>query len=83
MLRLGEEDARASRNEHGTLSSAALSITFWDMYKGSAYQDGVKVLLDLWWVVEDIILGEIRRRVARSHHRLEPGSHQVPTRRKP
>jgi len=62
---LGATQWLPAREQPPALRAMAPSVTFSDMYEGSAYQGGAKVLHDLRWVVADIIPGEIRRRVAR------------------
>jgi uncharacterized protein len=62
---LGATQWLPAREQPPTLRAMAPSVTFSDMYEGSAYQGGAKVLHDLRWVVADIVPGEIRRRVAR------------------
>jgi putative CocE/NonD family hydrolase len=63
-----------AREQPPALRAMAPAFTFSDMYEGSAYQGGAKVLHDLRWVVEDIIPGEIWRRVARGGSAPEGGA---------
>jgi len=72
---LGATQWLPAREQPPALRAMAPSVTFSDMYEGSAYQGGAKVLHDLRWVVEDIIPGEIRRRVARGGKPTEGGVH--------
>ncbi|HET7080100.1 MAG TPA: CocE/NonD family hydrolase [Chloroflexia bacterium] len=62
---LGATQWLPAREQPPALRAMAPVVTFSDMYAGSAYQGGAKVLHDLRWVVADIVPGEIRRRVAR------------------
>jgi uncharacterized protein len=70
---LGATQWLPAREQPPALQAMAPSVTFSDMYEGSAYQGGAKVLHDLRWVVEDIIPGEIRHRVARGGKPPEGG----------
>jgi len=71
---LGATQWLPAREQPPALRAMAPSVVFSDMYEGSAYQGGAKVLHDLRWVVEDIIPGEIRRRVARGGESPEGGA---------
>lgn len=62
---LGATQWLPAREQPPALQAMAPSVTFSDMYEGSAYQGGAKVLHDLRWVVEDILPNVIQRRVAR------------------
>ena len=70
---LGGTQWLPARAQPQALLAMAPAITFSDTYEGMAYQGGAKVLHDLRWVVDDIIPGEIQRRVARGEA-LPPGN---------
>jgi putative CocE/NonD family hydrolase len=71
---LGATQWLPAREQPPALQAMAPVVTFSDMYEGSAYQGGAKVLHDLRWVVEDIIPGEIRRRLAHGEAPPEGGA---------
>src|SRR6266498_316536 len=71
---LGATQWLPAREQPSALQAMAPSVTFSDMYEGSAYQGGAKVLHDLRWVVADIIPGEIRRRMARGEEPPQSGT---------
>jgi putative CocE/NonD family hydrolase len=62
---LGATQWLPAREQPPALRAMAPAVTFSDMYEGSAYQGGAKVLHDLRWVVQDIIPDQLRRRAAR------------------
>ncbi len=70
---LGGTQWLPARAQPPALRAMAPSITFSDIYEGMAYQGGAKVLHDLRWVVDDIIPGEIQRRMTRGEA-LPPGN---------
>lgn len=62
-----------AREQPPGLRALAPSVTYDDVYDGSAYQGGAKVLHDLRWVVANIVPGEMRRRLARGEA-VPPGA---------
>lgn len=67
---LGATQWLPAREGPAALRAMAPAVVFSDMYEGSAYQGGAKLLHDLRWVVEDILPEERLRRIA--------GGQQVP-----
>jgi predicted acyl esterase len=68
---LGATQWLPARERPPALRAMAPSITFPDNYEGCSYQGGAKGLHDLRWVVANIVLAEIERRIARGEQVLE------------